>query len=651
MVQGPRDGYRVAFGWNAAERRYELRFLLPRDSEWQTVRTWNRRPLFTNWVRLGIGVVRGNHAMPFVDGDQLGAYELPFVVSGPLALLAEGDGKAEADDVLAASYPRSSGLGTSVFAQSANFAQKELLEKKDVQTGQWTRSELTFEDDDSKIRARNLSLSRCRFPLYGDFTYRADPKLPAGDYCVAVVGERDRPYATLFLAKDRKGWETPDKGREFSLEIGRRKGHLLRRLGDRWEPITMRKVSGTVYLVVGAADERSLAPEMHQIYSRSLTQELFEKAPTEWAWHEGNFRMDVRWQCQRGWNFMMGKSLDVACMFSKTYYGGDQEIEFYNALRFVTPPPYYVVRDLGFAFCTDGRNLGTGYVLVYGDGDNARTTLLRNGKPVQQVERTIRHKPEGNIHNYWWHGRVRRQGREITVEIDDEEVVTFRDPDPLPGGHVAFWTCRNAFSIAKVAINAEQEEPRHQNFQVRPEPIDQGPWRACNPDEVEVRRLGSGRCKATNRFGGGTFATRWQAPGKGIDMQDTPSLTLNLRCDRDVRLGIHVELSGRSFYYPFTSGTEGIRGLLTPECEARDPAQLYRAKPMGGSELKPLLVPGRHSSATVRLDFRSIARALPEATLTSITVGNASNADYLLLGAGGNPPDASYTIEEPKFAR
>ena len=651
VAQGTPGGYRIAFGWSPKGRQYELRYQFPEEVGWRILRSWRRRPYFTNWVRLGLGLSRGNRAMPFIDGDQLGAYELPFVVSGPLALIATGEGKVEADDVVASSYPRRSRLGTPVFTQSTNFAQKELLARKDVQTGQWARSELTFEDDDTKLRARNYSLRRCQFPLYGDFTYRPDPKLPPGDYCIALVSERNRPYITAFLTKDKKGWQTPDKGHDFSLEIGRRNNHLLRRIGGRWQPLTQRQVSSTLYLVIGAVGEQGLAPELHQIYSRSLTQELFEKAPSEWAWREGNFRMDVRWQCQRGWNFMMGKSLDVASMFSKASYEGDQQIEFHIALRFVTPPPYYVLRDMGFAFCTGGRNLGSGYVLVYGDGDNTKTTLLRNGKPVEEVKRTIKHKPGGNIHNYWWHGKVRRQGRLITVEIDDEEIITFRDSSPLPGGHIAFWTRRNAISLAKVSVNAEQTKTRPEGFQLKPEPATRTAWQARNPDEVEVRRLGSGRCKTTNRFGGGSFAVRWQAPGAGVNLQRTPYLTLDMKRDRKVNVGIHVEIAGRSFYYPLTSGTDAIRGLLTPEYEARDAEKLYRAKPLTAAAMKPLLISGRHTSNAVHLDFRTIARALPKARLTSITIGNASNADYLLLGAKGNAQDATYTVGSPKFSR
>jgi len=504
VVQGDPTGYRVGFGWNAGEHGYELRYLPPGGKEWQNLRTWRRRPYFTNWVRLGLGLARGNRALPFVDGDQLGAYELPFVVAGPLALLAEGEGKVEIDDVLAESYPRRQSLGTPVFTQSANFAQKQLLETKDMQTGQWTRSELTFEDDDTRLRARDFSLRRCQFPLYGDFTYQAAPATPTGDYCLALVSDRDRPYLTAFFTKDRQGWINAAGKRDFALEIARRDGQLLRRTEGGWEPLADRKVSGTVYLVIGAREEAGLAPELHQVFSASLTQELFEKAPTDWAWREGNFRMDVRWQCQRGWNFMMGKSLDVASMYSKTAYEGDQEIEFHIALRFVTPPPYYVLRDMGFAFCTDGRNLASGYALIYGDGDNTKTTLLREGKPVQEVSRIIKNKPGGNIHNYWWHGKVRREGRLITVEIDDEQIITFRDRDPLPGGHLAFWTYRNAISLAKVSVNAERAVPKPSDFQLRPEPLETGEWQACNPDEVGVRRLGSGRYEATDRFGGET---------------------------------------------------------------------------------------------------------------------------------------------------
>ncbi len=649
IVQGARDGFRAAFGWSQERGAFQLKSKPPHSERWRTLREWRMRPHFTNWVRIGLSIARGTRAMPFLDGEQLGTYRLDAVVHGPISLLSGPGGKTEWDDVKVWSYPKPRRLGAPVFEQSTNFAQKELLAKKDKQTGQWTRSELTFEEDEAKVRGRDLHLQRCQFPIYGDFTYRASPDLPNGRYFLAIVNERERPFYQIFLQKNDQGWEVPGKSdRHFTLEIGRRKGYLGRRIDDHWDLLSSRRVNSTAWLVIGAENEQALSPSHHLIYSRRLNHDLFEDAPTDWFWREGNFRMDVRWQCQRGWNFMMGKSRDVAVMYSKNTYEGDQEIEFYIALRFVTPPPYYVLRDMGFAFCTDGRSLASGYTLIYGDKDNTTTTLLRNGKPVAESRTIIAHKPGGNIHNYWWHGRVRRRGKRITIEIDDRVIFDYSDPSPLKGGHVAFWTFRNAISLAKVSINAEEAEVEPAAFRAPVTPLVRKGWRPLNPDQVAFKQLSSGKAKAENRIGGGTFALRYDLPGNGLDMRRYASLFIPLRCDRGAKVGIHLQASGKSFYYPYTAPKQGLRYLLTPEQDAAEPVQVFRCREWTQARLKAATAPGSHTPSGVRIDLRALARAGSVRRLESITVGNSSNHNYLMLGATGNEPGTSYTVGRPE---
>ena len=647
---GMPSGFRTSFGWSAESRCFQLRVLAPGSQRWKVLRDWKTRPCFGNWTRIGLGILRGTRLMPFLDGEQLGAYPIGAFIHGPIFLLS-GKGRAEADDVAVWSYPKPPKLGSPVFQPSTNFAQKELLERKDKQTGQWTRSELTFEEDEARMRGRAMQLKRCQFPIYGDFTYQAGPELPNGEYCLALVNEHERPYYLGFFNKTKKGWETSSGKPEFELEIGRRKGYLVRRVRGELEILTNRRTSSTIWLVLGAKSSEALDTRHHRIFSRCLNHDLFQKAPSEWAWREGNFRMDVRWQCQRGWNFMMGKSRDVAVMYSKTAYNGDQEVEFYTALRFVTPSPYYVLRDMGFAFCTDGRSLASGYALIYGDADNKYTTLLRNGVPVVKVQHKIKHKPGANIHNYWWHGKVAKRGKRITVEIDDRVVIDYSDPRPIKGGHVAFWTFRNAVSLAKVSINAEQAKSRPEFFRQPIRSTPSGKWRPLNPDEVKVKRLGSGGRQATSQTGGGTFALRYIFSGKGADLRQTPWVHLPLKLSRGARVGLHLQVSGHSFYYPLRAPMDGLRYLLTPEYEQREPKLIYRQLEFSKAQVQDFLVPGRHNRTQVTLDLRDLVRKKKVHRLQSITVGNSSNSDYLLLGAGGNGEDESYVVGQPKLRK
>ncbi|MBT3378268.1 MAG: hypothetical protein HN742_38450 [Lentisphaerae bacterium] len=647
---GMPNGYRTSFGWSAKDTCFQLRILTPGSPKWRVLKDWETRPFFGNWTRIGLGVLRGTRLMPFLDGEQLGSYPIAAFIHGPIFLVS-GDGPAEADDVAVWSYPKPPKLGSPVFQPSTNFAQKELLERKDKQTGQWTRSELTFEEDEARMRGREMQLKRCQFPIYGDFTYQAGPELPSGEYCLALVNEHEKPYYLGFFKKTKRGWETSSGKPEFELEIGRRKGYLVRRVHGELEVLTSRRTSSTIWLVLGAKSAEALDVQHHRIFSRCLKHDLFQHAPSDWAWREGNFRMDVRWQCQRGWNFMMGKSRDVAVMYSKTAYGGDQQVEFYTALRFVTPPPYYVLRDMGFAFCTDGRSLASGYSLIYGDDDNKTTTLLRNGEPVASASHKIVHKPGANIHNYWWHGKVAKRGKRITVEIDDKIVIDYSDPRPLKGGHLAFWTFRNAISLAKVSVNSEQTKERAELFRQPVRSMPSGRWKPLNVDEVKLKRLGGGGWKATNQAGGGTFATRYNFSGKGSDLRDSPWLHLPLKLDRGTRVGVHLQISGKSFYYPLQAPVQGLRYLLTPEFEKREPVAIYRQLEFTEAQMQEFVVPGRHNSTQVSIDLRGIVRQRKGYRLQSITVGNSSNNGYLLLGAGGNDAGESYVVGQPKLGR
>ncbi|MCK5803854.1 MAG: hypothetical protein KAI66_13520 [Lentisphaeria bacterium] len=647
ICQGLPGRFRVAFGWSMDDRCFQLKRQAPGDLTWNIEKTWKMRPYFTNWVRVGLGLKQGCTAVPYIDGLQLGSYRLPCVVSGPMTLISNGK-KVELDDVRIHSYPRSSRLGARIFERSTNFAQKELLAKKDLQTGQWTRAELAFESDEAKVKGRAMHMMRCQFPFYSDFTYRPSPALPIGLYCLAVMKDEKRPYWVGFLRKTAAGWETPDGGTEFELEIGRRKGYIVRKIKGKWEMVTTRRISSTIHLVIGSTQERNLAPDLHLLYSKSLTHDLFEKAPSEWAWHEGNFRMDVRWQCQRGWNFMMGKSRDVATMFSKVEYSGDQEVEFHIALRFVTPPPYYVLRDMGAAICTDGASLGKGYVLIYGDDDNHGTTLLRNGKVVAKAHTRIKHKPGGNIHNYWWHGRLRKRGRTITVELDDQEIIRYRDRQPLDGGHVAFWTQRNAVSLAKVSINAQRRRLRPDRFMTEPKSPTKGVWKPVNVDEVEVKRLGNGKHRVRNLQGGGTFAVRCKLPGNGVSLAGKSRLTLPLKLDDDVKVGIHLQVSGDSYYFPGTAGSSGMQRLLTPAYAKLPAEKIFRSKTFTPAQMKQFELPGRQSTREMTIDLRQIVRKNRKVRLESITVGNSSNEEYRLLGASGNKAGTTMVLGKPR---
>ena len=202
-----------------------------------------------------------------------------------------------------------------------------------------------------------------------------------------------------------------------------------------------------------------------------------------------------------------------------------------------------------------------------------------------------------------------------------------------------------------MSINAERSEPHPERFRLSADPAPDGPWQPLNPDETEVRRTSSGRWEVENRVGGGTFAVRHQPGRPGVDLRETPWLHIPLKGDRDTRLGVHLQVGGKPFYFPVTSPRESTHSLLVPCLEQAEAEDTYRRAAFTPEELRDLLVPGRQAAGEVVLDLRAIAKSVRDPVLQSVTVGNSSNEGYLLLGVGGNPPGSSYVIGAPQWRK
>jgi len=648
--QGGKGGLEVLWGWSSLEQAFVLQIRTPEMKEWQELKRWNFRPYFSNWVRIGLLVRNGCDIMPYLDGECLGTFKNDWVARGKIYLQAGKTGKAEVDDIVICSLPKISSYGTPLFEKSVNFFQKKLVARKDKQTGQWTRSEVSFKEQPGKIKGLRMRLMRCNFPIYGDFTYRGSPESANGKYCFAIVNRFGKVVFLDLFTKTDAGWLNSSGKYDFCLEIAMRKGCLFRKESNKLVRLRSNINDKVLTVIIGGEAEKNLNLDFHAIYSKCLEHEFFEDSPTEWAWREGNFRMDVRWQCQRGWNFMMAKSRDLAVMYSKNAYGGYMELEFYNALRFCTPPPYYVKRDLGVGICTNGVSLASGYVLIYGDKDNSCTTLLRNGIPVAKSNAKIKTVRGATLHNYWWHGIIRKHGNLITVEIDNEVIIRYQDPRPINSGHLAFWTFRNAFSLAKISINAEKRQNRANLFRKSSLPEIDSPWFSLNRDQVTLTKLKVNVWKATNNIGGGTFAVRWKQPMiKPISLVGKSLLRIPCKFARGVKVGLHLDISGHSYYCRCTSYNQGLRYLLTPSFEKMAADKLYRKTNFTIQEIRSHILPAKMVNNVLEIDLRGAIRNIPNPQLEGVTFGNSSNLNYLMLGAGGNFVNSSYLFGLPEI--
>ncbi|KPJ64780.1 hypothetical protein AMK68_00590 [candidate division KD3-62 bacterium DG_56] len=201
---------------------------------------------------------------------------------------------------------------------------------------------------------------------------------------------------------------------------------------------------------------------------------LFGAAPTEWAVDGGVWGVQQRWDCEPTWSFYGGWDQRIAAAWGKQPISGDFTISYYCAPRRdeeerLLPLPMYDsrFRDMNVTACGDGHNVGSGYALLFGGWGNSRTALLKNGRVVAE-SRNLRVTPGVETHRDWAYARMERRGSDITVyvrQIDHKvgsrtiwavvEALTYHDPDPIPGGHVAFWTRNNALILGRVDIAAQ----------------------------------------------------------------------------------------------------------------------------------------------------------------------------------------------------
>jgi len=186
-------------------------------------------------------------------------------------------------------------------------------------------------------------------------------------------------------------------------------------------------------------------------------------------------------------------------------------------------------------------------------------------------------------------------------------------------------------------------------FRVRADENEQLLWYALNPDEVTVNPTAGGRYRVENQVGGSTFAVRCRIGENGAPLTNKTQLIVPIKLDRDVRVGVHVQISGQSYYFPYAAPETGLRYLLTPDYETAPPTRVYRQPFFTEDQVKKFRLPGRVTTTTVVLGLRELLRDIKDPVLESITIGNSSNHDYLLLGGGHNPAGSTYTVGRPQL--
>lgn len=407
------------------------------------------------------------------------------------------------------------------------------------------------------------------------------------------------------------------------------------------------------YAVQGAPIERSEA----RVSGGNLYDYTFYRAPIDWYVSGGTWDMTNRWDCTPTWSWYGGWGDRVAAIWNKHSFGGDFVIDLFAACK-RDVGGYLHPRDINITVAGDGRDLASGYSFIFGGWNNTATRIMRGTQQVAETTKVLLPKNyEGEAHRKWFNLRVERTGNTISCYVDRELALRYQDPKPLPGRHIALWTCGNGVMIARATLYYQQE------MATEPVPllIDNRGW-----NTLAVEKLG------------------WTARGKDASLRlDAVGLAVPLPQRRATRVAVAKTAVAKTPIVRAVNLEGGGPFAIVPELEAFDALKLpglsfdcflekgaavnlyLRVKgvmhsvrltgPAKEMELEATKVLGAVQDVRadnqwhrISLDLAALLKPLypndPEIRVEEIFLGNLSRDIYQQAGFGANPPGATYLV-------
>jgi len=681
---GDPAGVQAVFGWFSESREFGLAWREDPQAAWQFLSHYTElRPPLTNWARIGLSIRHGYALTGELDGVAVTHARAPRLILGP-PLLVAGEGLIELDDVRAESSPGSPARAPgALFERSRQFSAKKTTQNDSKTFKNWTQGNDAFLRHSARDGAgRKLQQIHNRLPVFGDFDYKvlaydafAGP-IPHGRYRFEFAQHRRqgsvlKPHALLLIftlddtgwtpAESLPGW-TVDQSRG-RLAFRRREGRTVQVQTDSGWRTLLRQLVGPVSVRISHARE-PLPPAFpnaahHRITAATLVTELFERAATDWSWFEGAFRMDTRWACLDRWNFMACGGTGAPFIVSKAQFHGDQEHEYFMTLRPAMPwdagdadfvydavvdksrkfaifhrnDGWYSRRDLNFSFCTDGRNPLSGYSVVFGGRQNTRALLLRHGVVVAESTAGRIPSKQQDIHWRWWQFHVSRHGSQVNVTRDGKSLFNYIDRNPLTGGHTMYWTVRNGFVLARMTSTAEDIQWHPHVAYISNQQTESELWKPLLRDSVTLGSAAPPFITAvTTNSGAGKIAVRY-TPETLIDLADTPLLTLPVEVDHGISVNLFLQISGQSYVCQLRAPITETASLLTPRDET---GEQFRRGLFTSASMSERSLGEFDPTAAFSVNLREAVMRLPNPParliVEALTIGNTSNADYLMVG-------------------
>jgi hypothetical protein len=178
----------------------------------------------------------------------------------------------------------------------------------------------------------------------------------------------------------------------------------------------------------------------------------FSEAPNDWLMQRGTWEVTSRWTCSPGWTWLSGLSDRHAMAQSKWEVKGDVVLDTYVGPKMMQTAAgrKEVLQELRLGLCGRPGYLNAGYGFLVGAKGGAWTAIQRNGLVVAETSAFA--IPQGGLHNDWVQFTVRKLGNQVALLCRGQVVLSFTDPDPLPGGTVSLGAYDNGLMFPRVTV-------------------------------------------------------------------------------------------------------------------------------------------------------------------------------------------------------
>ncbi len=410
----------------------------------------------------------------------------------------------------------------------------------------------------------------------------------------------------------------------------------------------------------------------------NLLDYTFSSAPVDWWTQKGIWEVTERWTCGPQWSFFGGIQGGIVhpvnpTLWSKRAFDGDITVEIYAATPMDPARGERSPADINLTICGNGTDLSSGYSFIFAGASQTFNRLYRGDEIVAQQPFV---RVMSNTHQGWFYIRVEKSGGQLRFFANDKLLLEYRDPQPLRGGRVAFWSYDSGISLARVRLWYEwlgQGALMTDDVARIPYPVsldsstnhqqpltfatadptndfetDFGSW--TNKDRHDAVTLsldadtashGKRSLKIQNATSGGDF-TVW-ATRQPFDAEKFPLIRFDYKVPPDVRVNFYARIKGIVWEIGFTAPRDSLPAppMMAARAGVGEP-RLRNSLSIG--TIDGVIADDRWHSATFDL-LAAIRRANLDTTIVEELAFASPNEPYLRCGFGGNHWGATYHLD------